>query len=193
MSAKMGYNIMNIILAVIVIKVQVMSLSFDAVSARGGAEAAMEFLRDGGPCRVVTPNAEIAMSAERDENFRNIVNSSQIVLPDGVGVIKAAGILGVPLREKAAGVDFADELCGLLAGSGKRLFLYGAKPGVAEEAAKRLSIAHPGLDVCGTCDGYCGREKALEVIRAAAPDVLFVCIGSRPRKSSWRKIRILPR
>lgn len=169
---------MNTILAVIHIKVSVMSLRFDAVSARGGAEAAMEYLAEGGRCRVVTPNAEIAMSAERDEDLKNIINSSQIVLPDGVGVIKAAGILGVPLREKAAGIDFASELCGLMAGSGKRLFLYGAKPGVAEEAAKRLSLAHPGLDVCGTCDGYCGKEKALEAIRAAAPDVLYVCIGS---------------
>ena len=99
---------------------------------------------------------------------------ADLVLADGVGVVYSAKILGRPLKGKVPGIDFAQRLLAWMARHGKRLFLLGAKPGVAELAAANLKDAHPGLIVCGTHDGYFREDgPVVEEIRAAAADVVF--------------------
>ena len=98
---------------------------------------------------------------------------ADLVLADGVGVVYSAKILGRPLKGKVPGIDFAQRLLAWMARHGKRLFLLGAKPGVAELAAANLKDAHPGLIVCGTHDGYFREDgPVVEEIRAAAADVV---------------------
>lgn len=84
-----------------------------------------------------------------------------------------------PLKQKVAGIDFADQLAGRLARTGKTLYLLGSKPGVAEQAAANLQTKYPGLQIVGTADGYFQDEaQVVETINAARPDVLFVCLGA---------------
>ena len=110
---------------------------------------------------------------------------ADLVLADGVGVVYSAKILGRPLKGKVPGIDFAQRLLAWMARHGKRLFLLGAKPGVAELAAANLKDAHPGLIVCGTHDGYFREDgPVVEEIRAAAADVVFVCLGA-PKQELW--------
>ena len=72
-----------------------------------------------------------------------------------------------------------------MAGHGKRLFLLGAKPGVAEAAAEKLRAAYPGLQICGTHDGYFQDDApVVEAIRAARAEVVFVCLGA-PKQEFW--------
>ncbi|MFQ7453704.1 MAG: WecB/TagA/CpsF family glycosyltransferase [Flavonifractor plautii] len=107
------------------------------------------------------------------------------MLADGVGVVYSAKILGRPLKGKVPGIDFAQRPLAWMARHGKRLFLLGAKPGVAELAAANLKDAHPGLIVCGTHDGYFREDgPVVEEIRAAAADVVFVCLGA-PKQELW--------
>ena len=107
------------------------------------------------------------------------------MLPDGVGVVYAAKILGRPLQGRLPGCDFAAALCAWMAEHGKKLFLLGAKPGVAEQAARNLQQAHPGLTVCGTHDGYFSQDDPVaEEIRAAGADAVFVCLGA-PKQEYW--------
>ncbi|MFR4560209.1 MAG: WecB/TagA/CpsF family glycosyltransferase [Flavonifractor plautii] len=107
------------------------------------------------------------------------------MLADGVGVVYSAKILGRPLKGKVPGIDFAQRLLAWMARHGKRLFLLGAKPGVAELATANLKDAHPGLIVCGTHDGYFREDgPVVEEIRAAAADVVFVCLGA-PKQELW--------
>ena len=74
-----------------------------------------------------------------------------------------------------------------MARSGKRLFLLGAKPGVAEQAAANLTVAYPGLTVCGTHDGYFKEnEPVAQAVRAAGADVCFVCLGA-PKQELWMR------
>ena len=158
---------------------QVMELSFDDVTMDGAVAAAMTALRAGDRCRVVTPNAEFGLLARTDGRFRAVLNESQLVLPDGVGVLYAARILGAPIAQRVGGCDFAQALCAAMAAEGRRLFLLGAKPGVAEAAGERLRQTYPGLVVAGTRDGYFKEDaEAVAAIRAAAPDAVFVCLGA---------------
>mgnify|MGYP002250839174 CR=1 FL=1 len=103
----------------------------------------------------------------------------------GVGVGYSAKIRGRPRKGKVPGIDFAQRLLAGMARHGKRLFLLGAKPGVAGLAAANLKDAHPGLIVCGTHDGYFREDgPVVEEIRAAAADVVFVCLGA-PKQEPW--------
>ena len=110
---------------------------------------------------------------------------ADLVIPDGIGVVYAARILGRPLKGRAPGVDFAQGLMARMAKTGDKLFLLGAKPGVAEQAAENLRQAHPGLNICGCHDGYFKEDPpVIEAIRAAGADVVFVCLGA-PKQELW--------
>ena len=83
------------------------------------------------------------------------------------------------MPEKVAGIDFAAALCERIKDTGHRLFLLGAKPGIAEKAARNLQERYPGLQICGTRDGYFKDDReAVEKVNAAKPDVVFVCLGA---------------
>jgi N-acetylglucosaminyldiphosphoundecaprenol N-acetyl-beta-D-mannosaminyltransferase len=83
------------------------------------------------------------------------------------------------------GIEFASALMLHLAQTEKRLYLLGAKPGVAEAAAARLQGQYPGLVICGTHDGYFKDDgPVVEDIRQSGADVVFVCLGA-PKQEKW--------
>ena len=160
-------------------KIDVMGVSFDDVTMDEALEKAKEILSGEGAQYVVTPNAEIVYEAMRSEGFCALLNDAALVLPDGAGVVLGSKILKTPLKEKVAGVDFADRLLGLLAQTGGSVYLLGSKPGIAELASEKMLAKHPGLTVAGMADGYFQDEgPVIEKINAARPDVLFVCLGA---------------
>ena len=166
-------------------RTDILGVAFDNVSMDEAVERAMALLEQEGPHLVVTPNAEIVQQARSDPEFAALIAQADLVLPDGVGVIHASRILGRPLKGRVPGVDFADALMDAMARAGKRLFLLGAKPGVAEQAARRLAGQHPGLTVCGVHDGYFKQDAPVaQAIRAARADVVFVCLGA-PKQEKW--------
>ena len=166
-------------------RTDILGVAFDNVTMAEAVDRAMALLEREGPHLVVTPNAEIVQQARSDPEFAALIAQADLVLPDGVGVVYASRILGRPLKGRVPGVDFAGALMDRMAKSNKRLFLLGAKPGVAEEAARRLTAQHPGLTVCGVHDGYF-REDApvVQAIREAGADVVFVCLGA-PKQEKW--------
>ena len=160
-------------------KKEVMGVSFDNVTMDEALERAKEILAGDRAAYVVTPNAEIVYETMQDPALRDLVNGADLVLPDGAGVVLASKILKDPLKEKVAGVDFADNLLGVLAQTGGSVYLLGSKPGIAELAAEKMLAKHPGLTIAGMADGYLKDEApVVEKINAVKPDVLFVCLGA---------------
>ena len=136
---------------------------------------------------VFTPNSEIIYMAYKDPQFAQLLNSADLNTADGIGVVYASRILGQPLRERVAGFDLMTRLLERAAPDRRRVFLFGAKPGVAEEAADKLTQLYPGLVICGTRDGYFKEEQTPEIvgqINAAEPDILLVCLGA-PKQEKW--------
>ena len=167
------------------LRTDILGVGFDSVTLPQAVEKAVGLLNQGGTHYVVTPNPELVQRARKEPPFRDVLNGADLVLPDGVGITYAAKILGRPLAARVPGIDFAAALCGELAKSGKKLFLLGAKPGVAELAAGNLKKEHPGLTVCGVHDGYFKEDgPVVGEIRAAGADVVFVCLGF-PRQEYW--------
>lgn len=166
-------------------RVDVLGVAFDNVTLEEAVDRALALLEEEGPHLVATPNPEIVQRASKDRAFADILARADLVVPDGVGVIYAAKILGRPLRARVPGIDLASALLGRVAGTGKRLFLLGAAPGVAEQAAVNLRAAYPGLVVCGTHDGYFQEDgPVVDAIRQAGADIVFVCLGA-PKQEKW--------
>jgi len=143
---------------------------------------------------VVTVNPEFVMAAQRDAAFRAVLEAADLALPDGVGLIWAARVLGTPLRGRATGVDTMLGLAPEAAREGLSFFLLGAAPGVAERAAVVLQTRAPSLRIAGTYAGSPAPEEEEEIVervRQAAPSFLFVAYGA-PRQDLWIA-RNLPR
>jgi N-acetylglucosaminyldiphosphoundecaprenol N-acetyl-beta-D-mannosaminyltransferase len=160
-------------------RIDVMGVEFDNVTMDEAIDRAAALLASPGASYAVTPNAEIVYEAMRDESLCTLLNGADLVLPDGSGIVLGAKLLKTPLKQKVAGIDFADHLLGYLAEHNLPLYLLGSKPGIAERAAEAMVQKHPGLLICGTADGYFQDEQpVVQAINAAKPAALFVCLGA---------------
>lgn len=166
-------------------RVDVLGVRFDDLTMEEAVERGMELLRAPGAHRVVTPNPEIVEVCRENLAARQAVNGADMVLADGIGVVKGAKMLGTPLKGRVPGIEFAAGLMERMAREGLSLYLLGAKPGVAEAAGERLAAKYPGLKIAGSHDGYFQEDApVLEGIRQSGADCVFVCLGA-PKQELW--------
>jgi N-acetylglucosaminyldiphosphoundecaprenol N-acetyl-beta-D-mannosaminyltransferase len=149
------------------------------------------------PCQqVVTVNTEFAMAARQNSGFRQTINGAALVVADGIGIVWATYLGKKHVPGRITGIDTVAALAKRCATSGYRLYLLGAAPGVAEQAAARLQAIAPGLAIAGTYAGSPAPEEEdaiLERIQAADVDVLCVAYGA-PAQELWisRNLSRLP-
>ena len=168
-------------------RIDVCGVGFDNVTMGEAVARAMDILNGSTTEYAVTPNAEIVWEAMHDDALMQLIRQAALVLPDGAGVVLGAKMLGTPLKEKIPGIEFAAGLMEGMAKEGKSLFLLGAKPGVADMAARNLERKYPGLVIAGTHDGYFKEDApVVEEIRRSGADVVFVCLGA-PKQELWMK------
>jgi N-acetylglucosaminyldiphosphoundecaprenol N-acetyl-beta-D-mannosaminyltransferase len=137
--------------------------------------------------QIATVNPEFVMAAQSDPVFRYTLRTADLCLPDGVGLLYAARRLGRPLPERVPGSEFIYRLVERAAGRGWPLFLLGAAPGVADEAARIFRERYPGLRIAGA---YAGSPAAAEndgIVRRindSGATLLFVAYGA-PKQDKW--------
>ncbi len=160
----------------------------DCIDIAGTLDRDAALVAARGGCRqVATVNPEFVRHARRDPEFAAILESADLCLADGIGVVWAVRRAGCGLRERVTGSDLVPLLAEACARHGWRPFFLGAMPGVAEEAARRLAARYPGFTVAGTHPGSprpADDERALELIRRARPDLLLVAYG-HPNQEKW--------
>ncbi len=135
---------------------------------------------------MATVNPEFVMRAGVDREFARVLESADLCLADGSGVVWAARRQGCAIREPVTGVDLIPPLAALCARRRFRLFLLGAAPGVATDLAARLRSEQPSLEVAahpGSPDPSSDAET-LAVIEGHRPHVLLVAYGA-PRQELW--------
>lgn len=163
-------------------KTDILGIAFDDVTKQEAVEQALLLAKRGGGNYVVTPNPEIIRAARENPALHDAIAGASLVLADGIGVIKAAQILKRPMKERIPGIDFAADLMDGAQREGLRLYLLGAKPGIAQQAAQRLQERYPKLNLCGTHDGYFTDDaQVASEVAAAQADIVFVCLGA-PRQ-----------
>ncbi len=169
-----------------VLSMRISNLDFAGVCAQVSARIA-----SGEPGYIVTPNVDHVCRYHKDAAFRAAYDNAFLVLADGMPLLWAAALFGKPLREKLSGSDLLPLLSAYAAERGYSIYLLGAAPGVADEAARLLQQTNPGLRVAGAYspplrfeDDPATLQDVLKRLRDAAPDICFLALGS-PRQEIW--------
>jgi len=139
-------------------KIEIFGIKFDNLTM----EEAMEKIRG----FVALPYSEFVVRAQKDEEFRNILNSADFCLCEGRGLWLMARLSGKKIKEPINGVELINKLKG-------RIFLFGGEQRVVEKSKEKL-----GNRVIGAENGYQDFDKVIEKINIAKPDILLVGLGS---------------
>lgn len=136
---------------------------------------------------ICTPNTEIVMAAQHDAQLKEVLQDADLVIPDGIGLVYASKIHQLGLTERVTGIDTMERILKYANNNKKSLFLFGGKPGVADEAAKKMKETYPNIVIKGIRDGYFKKEeedKIIDHINEVKPDLLFVALGA-PKQEKW--------
>ena len=122
---------------------------------RAGLLALLQESMDSGSRLAVSwLNPFYVQKAVGDPGLRDLMNSFDVLQPDGWGVVWAARLAGIGVDERLAIEDIERELFGAMAARGQSVYLFGSAPGTAESAAARLTATFPGLRIAGTDHGW---------------------------------------
>lgn len=168
-------------------RIQILSVTIDNLVEDEALQRIAGFIAAGGPHHVVTVNPEFVMEARRNRAFRYVLAMADLATPDGFGLVLAARWRGARLRGRVTGVALVERIGRAAAAQGWSLFLLGAAPRVAEQAAVTLQRTNPGLRISGYFAGSPRPEEERDIrarILAARPDVLLVAYG-HPAQDLW--------
>lgn len=172
--------------------VSVLDVNVDQVTMSEALIKLQQFILDRTPHLVATANAEMVMMAQSDSDLRTVLNSADLVLPDGAGVVWASRHLGKGVPERVAGYDLTQELLAKSAEKGYRVYWLGAAPGIAETAAAQANKLYPGLITVGIRDGYFSQAENGSVVKSVSecrPDILLCALGV-PKQEKWLSMHL---
>jgi len=134
--------------------------------------------------QIITLNVDQIVRIEWDEYFRKICESCELLLVDGHPLMWIARFYGHPFQEKICGSDLVPILCEVALRKNFSVFLLGAEPGVARQAADKLQRKYPGLRIAGVYSPPFGFEtdkaelgRIVRMLKASKADMLFVGMG----------------
>ena len=127
----------------------------------------------------VTANPETFMMSEKDEEMRKLLlDNDTFLVPDGIGIVKAARMINYDVKERITGIDIANELLKLGNKQKKSIYLFGAKQEVIDSMEKVLKESYPNLNLVGMSNGYeKDKDKIFEKIVKTKPDIVLVALG----------------
>jgi N-acetylglucosaminyldiphosphoundecaprenol N-acetyl-beta-D-mannosaminyltransferase len=175
-------------------RIKLFDIEIDNLTLAQAVDVILDRLDGDAPTQVSFVNADCVNIACRDPEYLAALQESALVFADGSGVRMAGVLLGQPIRDNVNGTDLFPLLAAALEGSGKRIFLLGGRPGVAEGVVRWLAKNHPGVELAGWRHGYfsAGEEtEVIEEIRSSGADLVLVAFGA-PHQELWIG-RYLPR
>jgi N-acetylglucosaminyldiphosphoundecaprenol N-acetyl-beta-D-mannosaminyltransferase len=171
-------------------KCDVLGISFDFISCDVAMDT-IECWRADGECHYVAiTNPHSVMMCYRDTEMRRATEMAGMTLPDGVGIVFAARLLGYPHNGRVTGPFLMLKLCDWGRKYGYRHYFYGGAQGVAEKLSENLKKKYPGLEVAGTCAPpfrpVTEQEdrNIVDMINSKKPDILWVGLGA-PKQEIW--------
>ena len=204
-------------------RIEIAGVPFDPVTYEQVIEKIKSVMHKDGKAYIVTPNPEMVLEADENEEFKKVLQHSMLSIPDGVGILWASHYLSSPrsksrtvrffsllsslssiifrpakirekLPERVTGTDLFYRIAEESQNHKWRIFLLGAKPGVAIKAVDILLKKYPKAIFAGTYAGspsFGEEEQIRNLIDSSKPDILFVAYGS-PAQELWIA-RNLPR
>ncbi len=126
---------------------------------------------------IVTPNPEFILEAQKNLEFKRILNQADLSICDGTGALLASYFLKTPLKQRIPGADLMVQLCQIAEKKNLAVFLLGGEPGIALKASQKIKQIYPNLKI-----DYSADEKKIPKINQ--PSILFVALGA-PKQEKW--------
>ncbi len=167
--------------------VNILGVNIDNITAKEALDRAESFLGQDGVSVIFTPNPEIVMAGYENKSFSEVLNSSDMCVPDGIGVVYGAKMIGEPLKERVPGFELCCGLLERMSKTGDGVFLFGSKPGIAELAGENIEKLYPGIKISGVRNGYFSDEDIPGIIgqiNSSGAKLLMVCLGA-PKQEKW--------
>ncbi|OLA75970.1 MAG: hypothetical protein BHW55_09175 [Candidatus Melainabacteria bacterium 35_41] len=128
--------------------------------------------------QVITINPEMINNARKNSDFADIINSAELVIPDGIGVEIGLKILGNSVR-RIAGIEFAHKMLEVCAKEGKSVAFVGAKPEIIEKAAENIKNEFENINIVYVQDGYFkDDERVMNDLKILQPRLILCALGS---------------
>jgi N-acetylglucosaminyldiphosphoundecaprenol N-acetyl-beta-D-mannosaminyltransferase len=165
---------------------KILSVPIDTVDFKTALKKIEKMINSDSSHQVATVNPEFIMAAQKNNELKDILNSTSLNTPEATGVFWAMRFLHhIKLKEKVPGVDMFWAICKLSEDRGYRIFMLGGKPGVAKKAATRIRLIHPRLKIVYTYPGSPKETKNIrKLINHTRPNILFVAWGA-PKQEIW--------
>lgn len=165
--------------------INLLNVKYNNITIDTAIKKAVSLLEKRDKANVFFLNIDCLYKAQKDEEYRNILNSADLVLPDGIGLKITARICEKEMRANCNGTDFSPLLMEKLAEEGYKIFFLGSREGVAEKAAEKIRKQIPGIQIVGTHSGYFNNdEEVIKKINDLGANVLFVAMGV-PFQEKW--------
>lgn len=166
-------------------RVTILGAPIDAVSMTEALAILRAFAAEPRFHHVMTPNPEMLVEGTKNPAFLRVLQSADLNVPDGTGLLFVSRLLGTPLRSRVTGADLTEAIAGEPAL--QPVFFLGAAPGVAAKAAEALRSRHPELIVAGMDDGSPRTEDEDRIVRRiteSGAKTLIVAYGA-PTQDLW--------
>lgn len=168
-------------------RIEVLGVPVDCVNMSQSLEA-VELMMAGNKAEaVIAVNPEKVVKAQNDPVLLNRLREAGLLIPDGIGLVLAARMLGVGRMERVPGSELMPAICERAAQKGYGVFLFGAAPEVNQKAQEVLRVRFPGIRIMGSRDGYVKDEQMqglIDEINTSGAQILFIALGS-PRQELW--------
>jgi N-acetylglucosaminyldiphosphoundecaprenol N-acetyl-beta-D-mannosaminyltransferase len=168
-------------------RIDILGVPVDCLTMDRTVELAASVLAGNLAQSIVAVNPEKVMRARYDVRLRDQLKRAGVLIPDGIGVVIAARILGLGRLQRVPGSELMPRLCDLAARTGRRVFLFGAAPDVNERAGQVLQERYRGLTIAGTQHGFlkdADMPDLIDRINSSKADMLFVALGST-KQEDW--------
>jgi len=135
---------------------------------------------------IITANAEIAMYTKENHSYASLSKKATYIIPDGIGIVKAAKLLDKDMPERIPGVELMVDLIQSAEKNNKKVYFYGAKPDTIEKMVNILKKKYPKLNIIGYHHGYDddSDNKIMNEVINLKPDYIFVAKGC-PLQDEW--------
>jgi N-acetylglucosaminyldiphosphoundecaprenol N-acetyl-beta-D-mannosaminyltransferase len=138
---------------------------------------------------VIAVNPEKVIRARQDPGLLAQLRTAGLLIPDGIGVVFAARILGLGRMKQVPGCELMPEICDLSARKGYRIYLLGGRPEVNREVESVLTERYQGIQIVGRQSGYFKESEIdgiVENINMSGAQILFIALGS-PKQELWMR------
>ncbi|WP_294965735.1 WecB/TagA/CpsF family glycosyltransferase [Sulfurimonas sp.] len=166
-------------------RINLMGVSFINTTMQNAVELIKTNVNNRKKTNIFFINADTLNKTYSNPSLRSILKKNSFVLPDGSGIKMACNMMNTPLKQNINGTDMFPFICHMAQEEGLKIFLYGAKDGVANQMKNKVQKEFPSLEIVGAINGYdIHNNEVINMINHSKADIVFVAKGA-PLQEEW--------